>query len=60
MDESNVLIMEYEDRVNRVLCRIVRRLGLEPVSADNYNNFKSLCKEHHPLAYYSQSRHTDL
>lgn len=48
MNETNVLIMEYEDRVNRVLCRIVKRLGLEPYSTDNYSNFKELYKEHKP------------
>ena len=48
MNETNVLIMEYEDRVNRVLCRIVQRLGMTPVSADNYSDFKKLYHLHQP------------
>lgn len=48
MNETNVLIMEYEDRVNRVLCRIVKRLGLEPYPTDNYSNFKELYRKYKP------------
>ena len=40
--------MEYEDRVNRVLCRIVKRLGMEPLSTDNYSNFKELYRKYQP------------
>jgi len=48
MNETNVLIMEYEDRVSRVLCRIVQRLGMTPVSAGNYSDFKELYNSHQP------------
>jgi CheY-like chemotaxis protein len=48
MNKSSVLIMEYEDRVSRVLCRIIKRLGLEPASTDNYHDFKKLYIESRP------------
>lgn len=48
MNETNVLIMEYEDRVSRVLSRIVKRLGLEPFSTNNYSDFKELYRNHKP------------
>jgi len=31
VNKDHILIMEYEGRVSRVLCRIISRLGLEPV-----------------------------
>lgn len=40
--------MEYEDRVSRVLCRMVRRLGMSPIAADNYSDFKKLYDEFNP------------
>jgi DNA-binding response OmpR family regulator len=40
--------MEYEDRVSRVLCRILKRLGLEAASTNNYRDFKSLVNEYAP------------
>ena len=46
--ETSVLILEYEDRVSRVLCRITKRLGLEPASTNNYHVFKKLYLEHTP------------
>ena len=48
MNKSSVLIMEYEDRVSRVLCRIIKRLGLEPASTNNYHDFKKLYVESRP------------
>jgi DNA-binding response OmpR family regulator len=48
MNETYVLIMEYEDRVSRVLCRIIKRLGMESAAADNYSSFKELYKQYNP------------
>ena len=48
MNKPSVLIMEYEDRVSRVLCRILKRLGLEAASTNNYRDFKSLVNESAP------------
>ena len=48
MNKPSVLIMEYEDRVSRVLCRIIKRLGLEAVSSNNYRDFKYLFNQSKP------------
>ena len=47
-DQGSVLILEHEDRVNRVLCRILQRLDMAPVSANNYSEFKELYNENEP------------
>ena len=48
VNKDHILIMEYEGRVSRVLCRIISRLGLEPVPAGDYASFKALYDEHQP------------
>ena len=48
MNKDHILIMEYDGRVSRVLCRIISRLGLEPVPAGDYASFKALYDEHQP------------
>lgn len=48
MNKTRVLIMEHEERVCRVLSRIIKRMGFEPFSAIDYENFKSLYIKHRP------------
>ncbi|MBM2830718.1 MAG: histidine kinase [Gammaproteobacteria bacterium] len=45
MNTIRVLIMEHEERVCRVLCRIVKRMGYEPFPAADYEHFKALYNE---------------
>lgn len=48
MQKSGVLIVEHDDRVCRVLCRIVKRMGYEPFAAADYEVFKALYVEKKP------------
>ena len=48
MDKIHVLILEHEERVSRLLCRIMKRMGFKPVSADNYEKFKTIYVETKP------------
>lgn len=48
MQESGVLIVEQDDRVSRVLCRILKRMGYKPFPAIDYEGFKSLYADNKP------------
>lgn len=48
MHNTGVLISEHDERVNRVLSRIIKRLGLEPYPAVDYQNFKQVYNEKLP------------
>jgi len=48
MNVTRVLIIEHEERVSRVLCRIFKRLDLEPTSANNYKDFIGLYSKLRP------------
>jgi DNA-binding response OmpR family regulator len=48
MNKFRILIMEHEERVCRVLCRIIKKMGVDPYSAVDYEHFKSLYKEKKP------------
>ena len=48
MNKTRVLIIENEDRVSRVLCRIFKRLDLEPTSANNLHDFIGLYSKLRP------------
>lgn len=50
MQSSAVLIVEQDDRVCRVLSRIIKHLGYVPCPATDYKNFKSLYDEQNPAA----------
>jgi len=49
MQESGVLIVEHDDRVCRVLCRIIKRMGFEPFPAADYEAFKACYAENSPV-----------
>ena len=48
MHKTGVLISEHDERLNRVLSRIIERMGLEPYQAVDYQNFKALYIEKTP------------
>jgi DNA-binding response OmpR family regulator len=48
MHNSGVLIVEHDERVSRVLCRIIERMGYEPMATADYEDFKVLYKEKTP------------
>ena len=45
MHQPGALIVEPDERVSRVLCRIVKRMGYEPYPASDYEHFKALYNE---------------
>ena len=45
MHQPGALIVEPDERVSRVLCRIVKRMGYEPYPAADYEHFKALYNE---------------
>ena len=45
MQEHLALIVEPDERVSRVLCRIVKRMGYEPYPVADYEHFKALYNE---------------
>ena len=50
MQALTVLIVEHDERVCRVLSRIIKRMGYEPFSTGGYEDFKTLYAEHQPAA----------
>lgn len=48
MQASTVLIVEHDDRVCRVLSRIIKRMGYVPFPAGDYEDFKALYAEQQP------------
>ena len=50
MQASTVLIVEHDERVCRVLSRIIKRMGYVPFPAGNYEDFKALYAEQQPAA----------
>ena len=48
MQASTVLIVEHDERVRRVLSRIIKRIGYAPFPAADYKSFKSLYSEQQP------------
>lgn len=48
MSEPGVLIVEHDDRVCRVLCRIIKRMGFEACPAADYEAFKTLYAREKP------------
>ena len=48
MHTSGVLILEHDERVCRVLSRIVQRLGFEALPASDYAGFKTLYAGYKP------------
>jgi CheY-like chemotaxis protein len=48
MRQPVVMIVEQDDRVSRVLCRMIKRLGHQPYTAADYEAFKTIYIEKAP------------